>query len=134
MIRPTVGAPDGLVFPSPTGLLLDLHNWRDRVFKPAARAAEVDAVPYDLRHTFVSLLIHEGRSVPYVAAMAGHSPRVCLERYAHAFAETQLDAAVPMVEAIAAARSEVGVRPECDGGCCVRAPKRQKPRRSRAFR
>ena len=99
------------MFPSPTGVLLDLHNWRERVFKPAARAAGVEAVPYDLRHTFVSLLIHEGRSVPYVAAMAGHSPRVCLERYAHAFAEAQLGAAVPMAEAIAAARAELGVYP-----------------------
>jgi integrase len=70
-IRPKVSAPDDLVFPSPTGLLLDLHNWRDRIFKPAARAAGVEAVPYDLRHTFVSLLIHQGCSVPYVAAMAG---------------------------------------------------------------
>ena len=113
-IRPKVVAPDDLVFPSPTGRLLDLHNWRDRVFKPAARAAEVAAVPYDLRHTFVSLLIHEGRSVPYVAAMAGHSPRVCLERYAHAFAEAQLGASVPMAEAIAAARAALGVYPVCN--------------------
>ena len=74
----------------------------------------MEAVPYDLRHTFVSLLIHEGRSVPYVAAMAGHSPRVCLERYAHVFAEAQLGAGVPMLDAIAAARAEIGVRPECD--------------------
>jgi integrase len=81
-IRPKVAAPDELVFPSPTGRLLDLHNWRERVFKPAARSAGVEAVPYDLRHTFVSLLVHEGRSVPDVAAMAGRSQRVCLERYA----------------------------------------------------
>lgn len=113
-IRPKAGAPHDLVFPSPTGRMLDLHNWRDRVFKRAARAAGVEATPYDLRHTYVSLLIHEGRSVPYVAAMAGHSPRVCLERYAHAFAEAQLGAAVPMAEAINAARGAVGVRPECD--------------------
>ncbi len=113
-LRPRVVTPDDLVFPSPTGLLLDLHNWRERVWKPAARAAEVKAVPYDLRHTFWSLLIHEGRSVPYVAAMAGHSPRVCLERYAHSFAEAQLGTTVPMVEAIAAARAARGVRPECD--------------------
>jgi integrase len=113
-IRPKVAGPDELVFPSPTGLMLDLHNGRDRVFKPAAKRAGVEAVPYDLRHTYVSLLIHEGRSVPYVAAMAGHSPRVCLERYAHAFAEAQLDASVPMVDAIESARAALSVRPECD--------------------
>jgi integrase len=77
----------------------------------------VAAVPYDLRHTFVSLLIHEGRSVPYVAALAGHSPRVCLERYAHTFAEADVATATPMLDAIRAARAaldeERGVRPEC---------------------
>jgi integrase len=110
-LRPKVGQPEDLIFPSATGKLLDLHNWRERVWKPAARAAGVAAVPYDLRHSFVSLLIHEGRSVPYVAAMAGHSPRVCLERYAHMFADAQLGAGVPMDEAIRAARAEMNVRP-----------------------
>jgi integrase len=88
------------------------HPWR--TLRQAARAAGVEAVPYDLRHTFVSLLVHEGRSVPYVAAMTGHSPRVCLERYAHAFAEAQLGASVPMADAIAAARAELGVYPVCN--------------------
>lgn len=41
-----------------------------------------------------SLSIHEGRSVP--------------------FAEAQLDAALPMVEAITEARAALDVRPECD--------------------
>jgi integrase len=113
-LRPRAFGADELVFPSPTGLLLDLHNWRERVWKPAAKAAGVKAVPYDLRHTYVSLLIHEGRSVPYVAAMAGHSPRVCLERYAHLFGEAQLATSQTMVEAIEAARSALDVRPVCD--------------------
>ena len=113
-LRPRVHGVDELVFPSPTGLILDWGNWRRRVWQPATKAAGVQAVPYDLRHTYVSLLIHEGRSVPYVAAMAGHSPRVCLERYAHLFGEAQLGTSESMVEAIATARTELGVRPECD--------------------
>lgn len=103
-VRPKVHGPDDLLFPSATGRLLDLGNWRNRVWNRAAAAAGVKAAPYDCRHTYVSLLIHEGRSVPYVAAMAGHSPRVCLERYAHLFAEAQLGTALEMVEAIAEAR------------------------------
>ena len=75
----------------------------------------VEAVPYDLRHTFVSLLIHEGRSVPYVAAMAGHPPRVCLERYATPSPKPSSAPALPMVEAINSARAEPGVYPECNG-------------------
>jgi integrase len=31
-----------------------------------------DARPYDLRHNFASLLIHESRSVMYVARQLGH--------------------------------------------------------------
>jgi integrase len=33
----------------------DLLNWRRRVWWPACRAADVEATPYDLRHTYVSL-------------------------------------------------------------------------------
>jgi hypothetical protein len=45
------------------------------------------ARPYNLRHSFVSLLIHEGRSVVEVAQQAGHSPTMTLDVYAHVFDE-----------------------------------------------
>jgi integrase len=73
----------------------DFRNWRRRVFKPAARDAlqlgEKDATPrpYDLRHTFVSLLIAEGRTIAYVAAQAGHSAEECARTYLHLFDEHQ---------------------------------------------
>jgi len=64
------------------------RNWRRRRFQPAAVAGGAPtARPYDLRHSFVSLLIHEGMSVVEVAAQAGHQPGVCLSTYAHLFAE-----------------------------------------------
>ena len=64
------------------------RNWRRRIFSPAATAAGVAGTrPYDLRHSFVSLLIHEGRNVVDVAAQAGHAPTLCLSTYAHLFAE-----------------------------------------------
>jgi integrase len=34
--------------------------------------------PYDLRHSFASLLLHEGRSVIYVARQLGHDARLTL--------------------------------------------------------
>jgi hypothetical protein len=80
------------------------------------------------------LLIHEGRSVPYVAAMAGHSPRVRLERY---------PASSPRLSSAPACRWSTrsprrALRSVCDQsatcGSCVRAPERRKPRRCRAFR
>jgi integrase len=73
----------------------DFRNWRRRIFKPAARSAlglgEKDPTPrpYDLRHTFVSLLIAEGRTIAYVAAQAGHSPEECARTYLHLFEEHQ---------------------------------------------
>ena len=46
-----------------------------------------EARPYDLRHSFVSLLIAEGHNVVEVARQAGHSPKMALDTYAHVFEE-----------------------------------------------
>ena len=58
----------------------DGRNWRKRVYVPAADAAGIDNPrPYDLRHSFASLLIHEGRySIVDVAAQLGHDPTMTL--------------------------------------------------------
>ena len=39
--------------------------------------------PYDLRHSFASLLLAEGRQPLYVARQLGHSVAVLLSSYAH---------------------------------------------------
>ena len=84
------------------------ENWRDRVYAPAARAAGVEhPVPYDLRHSFVSLLIHEGLSVLEVARQAGHSPKVCLDTYAHVFDDFDPAQRTPAEAAIRQARDEL---------------------------
>jgi hypothetical protein len=44
----------------------------------------------NLRHSFISLLIHEGLSVVEVARQAGHSPEMTLSTYAHVFDEHSL--------------------------------------------
>ena len=67
----------------------DWRNWRKRIFAPAARAIGV-ASPraYDLRHSFASLLIHEGRlSIVEPAEQLGHTPTMWLSTYAHVMAE-----------------------------------------------
>ncbi len=43
--------------------------------------------PYDLRHSFISLLISQGATVVEVARQAGHSPTMTLSTYAHLFDE-----------------------------------------------
>lgn len=87
-------------------------NWRRREFQPAAAAAKLGTLKkttshvtvkgvrqrrvhqhyegprvYDLRDTFASLLLAEGRSVHYVAEQLGHSAVMTLRTYGHVIAE-----------------------------------------------
>lgn len=107
-------SPEAPIFGNPSGGLLrseDWANWRNRVFQPAAREAGLNAArPYDLRHTFVSLLIEEGRSPIYAAAQAGHSPTMCLNTYAHVFAEYIDEHGLPAVERVRTARQAIHER------------------------
>jgi len=84
-------ADEALVFPGHDGgpwSLTAYKNWRRRFFDRAAEAVGIGgARPYDLRHSFVSLLIHEGRNVVDVARQAGHAPTMALNTYAHVFEE-----------------------------------------------
>jgi integrase len=81
---------DASVFPEPWRARHNFNNWRRRVFYPAAKRAGLpeELVPYDLRHTYASLLIWEGKlSIVEIAAQMGHSPRMLLGTYAHVIAE-----------------------------------------------
>jgi integrase len=79
------------VFPSASGGTWSLpayQSWRRRAFARALKAAGVErARPYDLRHGFASLLLHEGRSVIYVARQLGHDARLTLTVYGHVIDE-----------------------------------------------
>lgn len=103
-------APGSPVFPSSSGgfwRATDWRNWRKRAYKPVAEAVGLaGARPYDLRHAFASLLIHEGRlSVVEIAAQLGHNPTVCLDTYAHVMAEERDGEHVSAEEQIALART-----------------------------
>jgi integrase len=78
----------------------DWDNWRKRVWQPLAvdaglgelvdqgrgrPARHEGADPYDLRGSFVSLLVWEGRTMLEVAAQAGHGVDVCEMYYARIF-------------------------------------------------
>ena len=79
--------------------------WRVDRWSPACRAAGLDPVPrpYDLRHSFASLLLAEGKQPLYVAKQLGHSLAVLLSTYAHLideYAESEpIDAEAEIVTA-----------------------------------
>ena len=81
------------VFPGKDGrpwTLAAYQSWRRRAFKRAIQASGLmHARPYDLRHSFASLLLHEGRSVIYVARQLGHDARLTLTRYGHVIDELE---------------------------------------------
>jgi hypothetical protein len=105
------GRPDeeALVFPRFDGAPWndeDWRNWRQRIFAPAATAAGLDNFrPYDLRHSFVSLLFAEGKTVIEVARQAGHSPTMALATYGHVIEELEGSERQPAEDVIRAARA-----------------------------
>lgn len=102
---------NGYVTPGDRGGILDWNNWSGRVWRPVVRALKISAVPYDLRHTFASLALHEGKSLAWVAAAMGHANQTTtLDHYSHMYQESQLATALPMSEAIRAARAELAGR------------------------
>jgi integrase len=91
---PAQGRPDpeGMVFPgeSPDGTVTEgqWNRWTQGPFRAAKLAVGLpNARAYDLRHSFVSLLIHDGQSILEVARQAGHSPQTCPRNYGHLFDE-----------------------------------------------
>jgi integrase len=74
--RPARPEPGALVIPNADGGYLDWRVWRRRSWYPACDRAGVNPrpAPYDCRHGYVSMLLHEHRSLPYVAAAVGHAP------------------------------------------------------------
>jgi len=123
--RLACGSPiDGLVCPSGrAGGVLHLRGWRKNVWHSARlRAGLPPMTPYDCRHTFGSLLIHEGRDVLVVARLMRHATATTtLDHYAHEFAEWQDRERQPLEQIVREARAEVAAalaakRPDDEGG------------------
>jgi integrase len=104
-------SPRALVFTSATG-----ERWTDEAYKSWARhafaraaktAGAIDATPYTLRHSFVSLLLAEGRNVLDVAQQAGHRASLSLDVYGHLFEDFDHRRRVDAETAIRAARGDV---------------------------
>jgi integrase len=94
--------------------LLSFHayqSWEQRAFRRACKKVGVGLIVlYDLRHAFASLLLHEGRSVIYVANQLGHDPRLTLDTYGHVIAELEDEPQLSADEAIKRARETFKVK------------------------
>ncbi len=124
------GRSEGLIFPGAGGMpwrASDWNDWRSRAWQPACEAiglatithtaTVVDGkhkatrnycgpVPYHLRHSFASLLIHEGRhSLVQISEWLGHSTATLLANYAHVVADVAGRSLLPSEHAIEAART-----------------------------
>ena len=96
--------PDDLVFTTPRGEVMRNHNFRSRVFVPAAKKIGMPGLtPHDLRHTAASLAVQAGANVKAVQRMLGHaSAAMTLDVYAGLFND-DLDAVADRLDAAAAA-------------------------------
>jgi hypothetical protein len=77
--------PSGLVFPAERGGYLDLHNFRNREWKPALRAAGIEPPRrvYDLRHTFATFALRAGISTFDLSRYMGASLTMIDRHYGH---------------------------------------------------
>jgi len=100
--RPTIG----LVLGEPW-TKTDWQCWRVDRWAPAGREAGLDPLPrpYDLRHSFASLLLAEGRQPMAVAQQLGHSVAVLLSVYGHVLSEFEDRERIDAEAEIRAARS-----------------------------
>jgi integrase len=73
-----------LIFSSPRGEHIDLHNWRQRDWKPALEAAGIPSRrPYDLRHSFATWALDAGLSIFELARYMGTSVEMIDRTYGH---------------------------------------------------
>jgi integrase len=75
------------IFPNRFGKPIDPHNFRQRVFRPAATRAGVEwATPHALRHGLATLMAEHGLMPAQIAAQLGHADGgvLALRTYIHA--------------------------------------------------
>jgi len=78
--------PDSpLVFPALRGGYLDLHNFRNREWKPAQRELGIDPIRrvYDLRHSFATFALRAGVSTFDLSRYMGASLTMIDRHYGH---------------------------------------------------
>jgi integrase len=90
------------LFPSSAGTPFDGRNLTRTIFAPALRRAGLPQVRFhDLRHTFASLLVHQGAHPKYISEQLGHaSVQITMDRYSHLFDQSYGDESAKLEAAL----------------------------------
>lgn len=80
-----------LVFTTPEGRPIDGVLFSRNVFNPALRLAGIRRVNFHaLRHSYVSMLLHQGENIKFISNQVGHaSAKMTLDIYSHLLPDTQ---------------------------------------------
>jgi integrase len=97
----------GLLFPAARGGHLDLHDFRNRDWKPAQRAARIEPLRrvYDLRHTFATFALRAGISTFDLSRYMGASLTIIDRHYGHLAREGR-EHAIRLLDALNASELE----------------------------
>ena len=80
-------AENEILFANTRGGRIDFRSFGRRHWKPAQRRAGIEPLRglYDLRHTYATIALAEGKPPTYVAEQIGDSVETLYRWYAHAF-------------------------------------------------
>ncbi len=106
------GGPGDLLFPAERGGYLDLHNFRNRNWKPAQLAIGIEPFRriYDLRHTFATFALRAGISTFELSRYMGASLTMIDRHYGH-LARDGREHAIRLLDDLNAPAVDVGGRP-----------------------
>jgi integrase len=103
--RLPTGGPADLLFPAVNGGYLDLHNFRNRNWKPAQLVAEIE--PFhrmsDLRHTFATFALRAGISTFELSRYMGASLTM-IDRHCGHLARDGREHAIRLLDELSAAQ------------------------------
>ena len=98
-----------LVFCNNCGNPINRQNLVAREFKPALERAGLKSIRFhDLRHTYASLLIHQGENIKYIQSQIGHaSAQITWDTYGHLMPEVDYGAGKRLDKAIFGENSSI---------------------------
>jgi integrase len=81
--KPPSRSAESLVFPAPEGGFIVQDNFRKRVWKKILQGLDLQyRVPYQTRHTFITLCLDKGIDAKDIAQWVGNSPEIIYKHYA----------------------------------------------------